>query len=137
MELIGQVGAALDAAHERGLVHRDVKPANVLLERRRAGYHAYLTDFGLVKSIGATSGVLTRTGQWLGTPDYAAPEQILGADVDARTDVYALGCMLYQAIAGRPPSRATPTWQSCSPTSTSRRRACWMPARACRGSWTR
>ena len=103
VEIISQVAAALDAAHERGLVHRDVKPANVLLESRRSGYHAYLTDFGLVKTLGAASGVLTRTGHFLGTPDYAAPEQILGEDVDARTDVYALGCMLYHAIAGKPP----------------------------------
>ena len=103
VEIIGQVGAALDAAHERGLVHRDVKPANVLLEARGVGYHAYLSDFGLVKAIGAASGVVTRTGQWLGTPDYAAPEQVLGTEVDARTDVYALGCMLYHMIAGRPP----------------------------------
>jgi serine/threonine protein kinase len=103
VELIGQVAAALDAAHERGLVHRDVKPANVLLESRPSGQHAYLTDFGLVKAMGAASGVVTRTGQWLGTPDYAAPEQILGGEVDPRTDVYALGCLLYHTVAGRPP----------------------------------
>jgi serine/threonine protein kinase len=103
VDVIAQVADALDAAHERGLVHRDVKPANVLLERRASGYHSYLTDFGLVKTVGAASGALTRTGQWLGTPDYAAPEQINGADVDARTDVYALGCMLYHAITGQPP----------------------------------
>jgi hypothetical protein len=103
VEVIGQVGAALDAAHQRGLVHRDVKPGNVLLESRDSGHHAYLTDFGLVKAVGAASGVLTRTGQWLGTPDYAAPEQIHGRDVDARTDVYALGCLLYHAIAAKPP----------------------------------
>ena len=103
VELTAQVGEGLDVAHERGLVHRDVKPANVLLESRGSGYHSYLTDFGLVKTVGEASGVLTRTGQWLGTPDYAAPEQITGADVDARTDVYALGCMLYHMIAGKPP----------------------------------
>ena len=103
VEVIGQVAAALDAAHERGLVHRDVKPANVLLESRPSGQHAYLTDFGLVKAMGAATGVLTRTGQWLGTPDYAAPEQILGGEVDPRTDVYALGCLLYHTIAARPP----------------------------------
>jgi serine/threonine protein kinase len=103
VDLIAQVSDALDAAHRRGLVHRDVKPANVLLESRSSGYHAYLTDFGLVKTVGAASGVATRTGQYLGTPDYAAPEQVLGADVDARTDVYALGCMLYQVIAGKAP----------------------------------
>ena len=103
VELTAQVGDGLDAAHERGLVHRDVKPANVLLESRGSGYHSYLTDFGLVKTVGEASGVLTRTGQWLGTPDYAAPEQITGSEVDARTDVYALGCMLYHMIAGKPP----------------------------------
>jgi serine/threonine protein kinase len=103
VHVIAQVADALDAAHERGLVHRDVKPANVLLESRPSGYHTYLTDFGLVKTVGAVSGVLTRTGQWLGTPDYAAPEQIMGGEVGARTDVYALGCMLYQMIAGKPP----------------------------------
>lgn len=103
VDLIAQVSDALEAAHERGLVHRDVKPANVLLERRGADFHAYLTDFGLVKTVGAASGVLTRTGQWLGTPDYTAPEQILTGEVDARTDVYALGCMLYQTLAGKPP----------------------------------
>ena len=103
VDLTAQVADGLDAAHERGLVHRDVKPANVLLESRGSGYHSYLTDFGLVKTVGEASGVLTRTGQWLGTPDYAAPEQITGSDVDARTDVYALGCMLYHMIAGKPP----------------------------------
>jgi serine/threonine protein kinase len=103
VEVIVQVAAALDAAHEQGLVHRDVKPANVLLESRPTGQHAYLTDFGLVKTLGAESGILTQTGHFLGTPDYAAPEQIRGEDVDARTDVYALGCMLYHAIAGSPP----------------------------------
>jgi Protein kinase domain len=103
VDVIGQVAAALDAAHARGLVHRDVKPGNVLLEERGSSRHAYLTDFGLVKAIGAVTGVVTRTGQWLGTPDYAAPEQIHGGDVDARTDVYALGCLLFHAIAGKPP----------------------------------
>jgi hypothetical protein len=103
LAIIAQVADALDAAHARGLVHRDVKPANVLLERRGSGHHAFLTDFGLVKAAGGTSGALTRTGQWLGTPDYAAPEQIMGAEVDARADVYALGCMLFHALAGKPP----------------------------------
>jgi Protein kinase domain len=103
VDVIGQVAAALDAAHARGLVHRDVKPGNVLLEDRDSRRHAYLTDFGLVKAVGAVTGVVTRTGQWLGTPDYAAPEQIHGGDVDARTDVYALGCLLYHAITAEPP----------------------------------
>ena len=132
VELTAQVGDGLDAAHERGLVHRDVKPANVLLESRGSGYHSYLTDFGLVKTVGEASGVLTRTGQWLGTPDYAAPEQITGSEVDARTDVYALGCMLYHMIAGKPPLRATPTWPRCSLTCLSHQGVCRTPGRTCR-----
>jgi hypothetical protein len=96
--LLTQVAAALDAAHARGLVHRDVKPANVLVAD---GDHAYLTDFGLTKS--AASVGPTKTGQWVGTADYVAPEQIMGEPVDARADVYALGCVLYHALTGKPP----------------------------------
>src|SRR4051812_13359926 len=97
--LASQVAAALDAAHERGIVHRDVKPANVLLG---AGDHAYLTDFGLTKRIASHSGS-TRAGGWVGTLGFVAPEQIRGARVDARTDVYALGCVLFHTLAGGPP----------------------------------
>jgi Protein kinase domain len=102
-ELVAQAASALDAAHERGLVHRDVKPANLLVagslpERP----HVYLTDFGLARRDGS-SGALTSTGQWMGTPDYAAPEQIDGDDLDARSDVYALGCVLFAALTGTPP----------------------------------
>jgi serine/threonine protein kinase len=100
--VVEQVASALDAAHERGLVHRDVKPGNVLLARRTPGVHAYLTDFGLTKHVDSTSG-LTKTSQWIGTVDYAAPEQIQAAEVDARTDVYALGCLLYEALTGSVP----------------------------------
>jgi ketosteroid isomerase-like protein len=93
-----QVGAALDAAHAVGLVHRDVKPANVLL----SGDHAYLADFGLSQVVG-TDTRLTSTGQWIGTADFMAPEQFSGAEVDARADVYALGCVLYNALTGEVP----------------------------------
>jgi len=106
--IVGQIAAALDAAHEQGLVHRDVKPANVLIARQRGtevGTHAYLTDFGLTKRSASDSGV-TGTGQFVGTLDYAAPEQFRGEDVDARTDVYSLGCVLFECLAGHPPFRA-------------------------------
>ncbi|MGZ8567442.1 MAG: protein kinase domain-containing protein, partial [Actinomycetota bacterium] len=105
--IIGQVGAALDAAHEQGLVHRDVKPANVLIARQRgseAGTHGYLTDFGLTKRTASDSGV-TGTGQFVGTLDYAAPEQFRGEAADTQTDVYSLGCVLFECLAGRPPFR--------------------------------
>ena len=100
-----QVAAALDAAHEQGLVHRDVKPGNVLVARTRgseAGEHVYLSDFGLTKRSTSESGV-TGTGQFVGTLDYAAPEQFQGGTPDARTDVYSLGCVLFECLAGHPP----------------------------------
>ena len=102
VEILEQVAGALDAAHERGLVHRDVKPANVLVGNASGRPHAYLTDFGLTKHT-AASGGLTGTGMFMGTVDYAAPEQIKGDRVDSRTDVYALSCVLYQALAGEVP----------------------------------
>jgi YVTN family beta-propeller protein len=97
--IVAQVGSALDAAHERGIVHRDVKPANVLLG---TGDHAYLTDFGLTKRIASHSDS-TRTGGWVGTLGFAAPEQIRGERVDARADVYALACVLFHALTGVAP----------------------------------
>ena len=97
--IVDQVGGALDAAHARGLIHRDIKPANVLLG---AGDHAYLTDFGLTKRMGSTTG-LSRSGQWVGTLGYVAPEQIRGERIDARSDVYALGCVLFHALTGQAP----------------------------------
>jgi Protein kinase domain len=101
-DLIGQIASALDAAHERGLVHRDVKPANVLIAGRAGSYHAYLTDFGLTKHAQAESG-MTKTGMFVGTLDYIAPEQLMGGPLDARADVYALGCVLYQVLTGHVP----------------------------------
>jgi DNA-binding beta-propeller fold protein YncE/predicted Ser/Thr protein kinase len=97
-----QVASALDAAHERGLVHRDVKPANVLVAARGGGEHVYLTDFGLTKR-SASETSLTGAGEWVGTLDYVAPEQVRGDPVDARADIYALGCVLYELITGRVP----------------------------------
>src|SRR5262249_26735786 len=99
LELAGQIGGALDAAHAADLVHRDVKPANVLLTE--SGEHAFLCDFGLAKR--SDSLGLTRTGSFLGTVDYAAPEQIEGRPLDGRADVYSLGCVLFHCLAGRPP----------------------------------
>jgi CHASE2 domain-containing sensor protein len=97
--LIGQLAGALDAAHSHGLVHRDVKPANVLLTR---GEHLYLTDFGVAKHIGAGAGV-TKAGQWVGTLDYLAPEQIRGEAVGASADIYALAGVLYHCLTGEVP----------------------------------
>jgi CHASE2 domain-containing sensor protein/predicted Ser/Thr protein kinase len=99
--IIAQVSAALSAAHARGLVHRDVKPANVLIDQS-AGDHAYLTDFGLTRRTGSGSE-MTQEGTMMGTLDYIPPEQINGQDVDARADVYALGCVLYELVTGRVP----------------------------------
>jgi hypothetical protein len=100
--IFGQVASALAAAHDRGLVHRDVKPGNVLLAGEDSRTHAFLTDFGLTKRLSARSG-MTATGVLVGTIDYIAPEQVEGRRLDARTDVYALGCVLFHALAGRIP----------------------------------
>jgi serine/threonine protein kinase len=100
--LVTQIAGALDAAHAKGLVHRDVKPANVLVALGSGGDHAYLSDFGLTKRTEETSG-LTKTGYFMGTIDYVAPEQISGKGVDGRTDQYALACVLFQCLTGHPP----------------------------------
>jgi serine/threonine protein kinase len=102
--VLTQIGEALDAAHERGLVHRDVKPANVMLEAREPGWHAYLTDFGLAKPDEQT-GEHTAPGELLGTIDYMAPEQINGEPLDGRADVYSFGCMVYRCLTGELPYR--------------------------------
>lgn len=105
LRVLAAVASALDAAHERGLVHRDVKPANVLLEGDAGRESVFLTDFGLTKPWGGKGD--TQTDHWLGTPDYAAPEQVKSGWVDARTDVYALGCVLYRMLSGAVPHRAS------------------------------
>jgi WD40 repeat protein len=98
--ITARVAHALDAAHARGLVHRDVKPANVLIADPEGEEHVYLSDFGLsVYGAGAAGG----GGGWVGTLAYLAPEQIRGEALDARTDVYALGCVLFHALTGRTP----------------------------------
>jgi serine/threonine protein kinase len=105
LPVIGQAARALDAAHRHGLVHRDVKPGNILIEHGTGDDdpdHVYLTDFGITKHLASRSG-LTATGEFLGTIDYLAPEQIQGKHVDGRTDVYALGCVLYQCLTGHVP----------------------------------
>ncbi len=101
-KIVDRVGRALDAAHTQGLVHRDVKPANILLAAAAGGDHVYLTDFGLSRHVHATSGP-TRTGAFMGTIDYVAPEQARGERVDARADVYSLGCVLFTALTGGVP----------------------------------
>jgi YVTN family beta-propeller protein len=101
LAILRQVADGLDAAHARGLVHRDVKPANILLGY---GDYAYLCDFGLAKHASTVSS-LTGSRAILGTVDYLAPEQIEAKPVDGRADVYALGCVLYECLAGEPPFR--------------------------------
>jgi serine/threonine-protein kinase len=107
-DIVDQVAAALDAAHSRGLVHRDVKPANILLGagtgRDRAD-HVYLTDFGITNRLPRThdQGKPAAGGEFLGTPRYVAPEEIEGGHVDGRADLYALACTAYQMLCGAPP----------------------------------
>jgi len=114
--VIAEVAGALDAAHARGLVHRDVKPANVLLTVDRPE-HAYLTDFGVAMQVGSLSDI-TRADQWVGTLDYLAPEQIRGEPLDARADIYALTGLLYHCLTGETPfprdSEAATMWAHVS-----------------------
>jgi Protein kinase domain len=104
LRLLRPIAAALDIAHRRGLVHRDVKPANILISQDETGaQHPYLSDFGLSKHATSKSG-LTKTGQFMGTIDYVAPEQVQGpTEVDGRTDQYSFACVLFQSLTGRVP----------------------------------
>jgi outer membrane protein assembly factor BamB len=101
-KIISQVGDALYYAHKRGLVHRDIKPSNILIDEQG---NCLLTDFGISKMIGATAK-FTQTGAIIGTPEYMSPEQILGEELDGRSDIYSLGVVLYQLATGRAPYRA-------------------------------
>ena len=101
VHICAQIAEALQAAHERGLVHRDVKPANILIGRSD---HAYLSDFGLIRRTEVSSGI-TKTGQFMGTLDYASPEQFEGTQLGPPTDVYSLGCVFYECLVGAPPFR--------------------------------
>jgi serine/threonine protein kinase/DNA-binding SARP family transcriptional activator len=104
--IVGEVASALDAAHARGLVHRDVKPGNILVvegEGRDGRDQVYLSDFGLTKRLEGGSGGLTQTGQFVGTVEFVAPEQIEGRTVDGRADVYSLACVAFECLTGRPP----------------------------------
>ena len=106
--IISAVASALDAAHAVGLIHRDVKPANMLVDARPGRPdHVYLSDFGLSKASLGTSG-LTGTGEFLGTVDYCAPEQIEGRQVDGRADQYALACTAFELFTGAPPFHREP-----------------------------
>lgn len=104
VDILTQVAMALDAAHAVGIVHRDVKPANILLsgEPSESAERTYLADFGIAKPLGADATKLTRTGE-IGTLDYMAPERLTGRDVDGRSDVYALACVLFQCLTGKLP----------------------------------
>jgi serine/threonine protein kinase len=113
LAILEKAAAALDAAHDGGLVHRDVKPANILIasgEGAEEPGHVSLTDFGLAKNLGEGSS-LTRAGLFMGTLDYMAPERIQGHRVDRRVGVHALGCLIYESLTRAPPSTATRTWR--------------------------
>jgi len=104
--IVGQIGSALDAAHARGMVHRDVKPGNILVTRRSEADDAdfcYLTDFGVSTWTSSSAGTQTATGHMVGSLNYTAPEQIEGLRVDGRADQYSLGCVLYECLTGHAP----------------------------------
>ncbi|MHB8542158.1 MAG: serine/threonine-protein kinase, partial [Candidatus Acidiferrales bacterium] len=103
-----QLCEALDAAHSEGVVHRDLKPQNILMGKND---HVYVSDFGLAKSLEASAAGMTRTGQYLGTPKYMAPEQVEAKPVDNRTDLYALGLILYEMVTGEEAFKGDSTLQ--------------------------
>src|SRR3954470_16376290 len=100
VRLLSQVAGALDVAHQQGLLHRDIKPGNIMIA---AGDHCFLTDFGLSKNVSSDSIALTAQGEFVGTIDYTAPELVLGKKFDSKLDVYSLGCLFFECLAGQPP----------------------------------
>src|SRR3954452_4330535 len=110
VSVLRQVASALDAAHAQGIVHRDVKPANILIASGAGpdeADHVYLTDFGLTKRFSQASRALTATGQFVGTIDYVAPEQVERRDIDGRADEYSLVCVMYERLTGEVPFAET------------------------------
>lgn len=109
MDIFLAVCAALEHAHKNNLLHRDLKPSNVMLRDTEGGYDVFLVDFGIAKIIDAESGgvaqQLTQTGEVMGSPLYMSPEQCMGKKLDQRSDIYSLGCILYEAVVGVPPHR--------------------------------
>ena len=102
LSVMVQAANALDHAHVNGLIHRDVKPANLLLEEREDGVRVYLSDFGLTKSLGTDSRI-TNTGELVGSVHYVSPEHLEGRELDRRSDVYSLGCVLHECLTGKAP----------------------------------
>ena len=98
LDVVAQVAFGLAYAHEHGIVHRDVKPSNIMLVRDG---HAKITDFGIARM--ASSAVRTQTGMVLGSPKYMSPEQVMGKDIDQRSDIFSLGVMLYELLTGQAP----------------------------------
>lgn len=104
LELFSQIADALAHAHRNHIIHRDIKPANIMLGRVDGRPHAYLTDFGIAKVIsGESITTLTATGEVIGSPAYMSPEQCQGYKLDARSDIYAMGCVMYECLTGKPP----------------------------------
>jgi serine/threonine protein kinase len=101
-DILSLICSALTRAHDNELLHRDIKPGNILIALNGDLTYIYLTDFGLSKLVSSQSG-LTKTGTWVGTVAYAAPEQFQSGTIDARTDIYGLGCVLYETLSGSPP----------------------------------
>ena len=131
--LATQVCAGLEHAHAMGLVHRDVKPQNLLL---RADGVLKIADFGIARAVEGTQ--LTEAGTVLGTAVYLSPEQASGEQVSPAADIYSLGAVMYELIAGSPPSRSRRTFRrSCSRNAPAASRACGTPCPSCRAGWTR